>query len=61
MHRSPQAPDQVGSGNGLVRTGLELGEIDLSELNEAFAAMVRKRRRQFDSRVRTGATDGYCY
>ena len=61
MHRSPQAPDQVGSGKGLVRAGLELGEIDLFELNEAFAAMVRKRRPQFDSRLRTGATDGYCY
>ena len=61
MHRSPQAPDQVGSGNGLARAGLELGDIDLFELNEAFAAMARKRRPQFDSRVRTGATDGYCY
>jgi hypothetical protein len=60
MHRSPQAPDQVGSGKGLARAGLELGDIDLFELNEAFAAMVRKRRATFDTRVRTGATDGYC-
>jgi acetyl-CoA acetyltransferase len=61
MHRSPQAPDQAGSGKGLARAGLELGDLDLFELNEAFAAMVRKRRPQFDSQVRTGATDGYCY
>ena len=60
MHRSPQAPDQVGSGKGLARAGLELGDIDLCELNEAFAAMVRKRRPQLHSRVRTGAIDGYC-
>jgi hypothetical protein len=60
MHRSPQAPDQVGSGKGLARAGLELGDVDLFELNEAFAAMVRKRRPPFDPRVRTGATDGYC-
>jgi hypothetical protein len=61
MHRSPQAPDQVGSGRGPGRAGLELGDIDVFELNETFAAMVRKRRPQLDSRVRTGATDGYCY
>jgi Thiolase, C-terminal domain len=60
MHRSPQAPDQVGSGKGLARAGLELGDIDLFALNEAFAAMVRTPRPQFDSRIRTGATDGYC-
>jgi hypothetical protein len=60
MHRSPQAPDQVGSGNGPVWAGLELGDIDVFELN-GFAAMARKRRLQIDSRVRTGATDGYCY
>jgi acetyl-CoA acetyltransferase len=60
MHRSPQAPDQVGSGKGLARAGLELGDIALFELNEAFAAMVRKRRPELDSRVRTGAIDGYC-
>jgi acetyl-CoA acetyltransferase len=60
MHRSAQAPDQVGSGKGLSRARLELGDIDLFELNEAFAAMARKRRPQLDSRVRTGATDGYC-
>jgi hypothetical protein len=61
MHRSPQAPDQVGSGKRLARAGLELGDIDLFEFNEVFAAMLRKRRPRFDSRVRTGATDGYCY
>jgi acetyl-CoA acetyltransferase len=61
MHRSRQAPDQVGSGKRLARAGLELGDIDLLELGVAFAAMARKRRRQFDSRERTGATDGYCY
>jgi acetyl-CoA acetyltransferase len=60
MHRSPQAPDQVGSRKGLAKAGLELGEIDLFELNEGFAAMVRKRRPELDSRVRTGAIDGYC-
>jgi hypothetical protein len=36
MHRSPQAPDQVGSRKGLARAGLELGDIDLFELNETF-------------------------
>jgi len=61
MHRSPQAPDQVGSGNGPVWARLELGDIDVFELNETCVAMVRKRRPQIDSRVRTGATDGYCY
>jgi len=61
MHRSRQAPDQVGSGKGLARARPQLGDIDLLELGETFAAMARKRRRQFDSRVRTGATDGYCY
>jgi hypothetical protein len=60
MHRSPHAPDQVGSGKGLARAALELGDIDLFELNGRFAAMVRKQRPPFDSRVRTGATDGYC-
>jgi hypothetical protein len=60
MHRPPQAPDQVGSGNGLVRAGLELSDIDVFELN-GFAAMARKRRPQIEPRVRTGATDGYCY
>jgi hypothetical protein len=61
MHRSPQAPDHGRSGKGLARAGLGLGDIDLFELTEAFAAMVRKRRPQFDLRVRTGATDGHCY
>ena len=60
MHRSPQAPDQVGSGNWLVWAGLELGDIDVFELN-GLAAIARKRRPQTDSRLRTGATDGYCY
>jgi hypothetical protein len=60
MHRSPHAPDQVGSGEGLARAALELSDIDLFELNETFAAMARKLRPQFDSRVRTGAIDGYC-
>jgi hypothetical protein len=60
MHRSPHATDQVGSGKGLARASLELGDIDLLELNGLFAAMVRKRRPQLDLQVRTGATDGYC-
>jgi hypothetical protein len=60
MHRSPQAPDQVRAGKGHAGARLELGDIDRFEPNEAFAAMVRKRRAQFDSCVRTGATDGHC-
>ena len=60
MRRSPQASDQVGSKKGLARAGLRLAASDLSELDEAFAAMVRRRRPQFDSRLRTGAIDGYC-
>ncbi len=60
MHRSPQAPDQVGAGKVHSGADLELGDIDRFEFNEAFAAMVHRRRPQFDSRVRTGATDGYC-
>ena len=60
MRRSPQASDQVGSGKGLARAALELGDIDLFELNGLFAAMVRKQRPPFDSRLRTGAIDGYC-
>jgi acetyl-CoA acetyltransferase len=61
MHGSPQAPDQVGSRKALTRAGLELGDIDPFELNEAFAAIVRKWRPELDSRVRTGAIDDYCY
>lgn len=61
MNRLRRAPDQVGAGKMYAGAGLELGDTDRFELNEAFAAMVRKPRPQFDSRVRTGATDGYCY
>ena len=61
MNRSRRAPDQVGAEKVHAGAGLELDDIDRFELNEAFAAMARKRRPQFDSRVRTGATDGYCY
>jgi acetyl-CoA acetyltransferase len=60
MHRSPQAPDQIGSEKELARAGLELGDIGLFQLNAACAAMARERRAQFDSRVQTGATHGYC-
>jgi hypothetical protein len=60
MHGSAQAPDQVGSRKGLARAGLELGDVDLFELNEALAAMVRRWRPELDSRVRTGVTDDYC-
>jgi hypothetical protein len=60
MCRSPQASDQVGSKKGLARAGLRLAASDLFELDKAFAAMVRRRRPQFDSRLRTGAIDGYC-
>jgi acetyl-CoA acetyltransferase len=51
MHRSRQARDQAGSEKGLARAGPQLGGIGLLEVGEAFAAMARKRRRQFNSRV----------
>jgi len=51
MHRSRQAPDQAGSGKGLATAGPQLGDIGLLEVGEAFAAMARKQRRQFNSRV----------
>jgi hypothetical protein len=50
MHGSPQAPDQVGSRTGFARAGDELGDIDRCERHEAFAAMVRTWRPEFDSR-----------
>ena len=61
MHLAPQAPDQVRSRKELASAGLELGDVDLFERNEAFAAMANKRRPRFDEQVRTGPADGYCY
>jgi hypothetical protein len=60
MHGSPQAPDQVGSRTGFARAGDELGNIDRCERHEAFAAMVRTWRPEFDSRARIGVSDDYC-
>jgi hypothetical protein len=57
MHGSPQAPDQVGSRKAPTRAGLELGDIDPFEFNEAAQRGVRRDRAQMAARTRLAGTN----